>query len=352
MNILSALAVATVITLTALMASSQTVGTISTAPNPSYGAYYNGKIYFIAQGAGELQIIKDNQIVSTIKLPNYPNPFRLAILNGSIYVVYQKGPLIELNEEGQVVWNYTVPKVGKFPAIITAGNHVVVTASDGDQVYFISPSHQVKSVTVMPYPQALAYDNYSGVVYVGAYNSPLIYGISLKDFRVVQNITLNVSSVNAMAFVPPDSLAVAVGQHYFELINLTNGRVVAFASLPYDLGTLNGYAWMCFIPYDHYIALSIPRNSDKVVLFDTKGNVVEVVTVGNSPNGIVYDPQSRYVYVMNYGSSTISYFPAPPSHETAKPLKAPDHTPYLVASVASVVALAAIGAFLLTRRGR
>ena len=92
MKILSVLAVVATLTLAALVASFQAVGTISTASNPSYGAYYNGEVYFIAQGAGELQVIEDNQIVSTIKLPSYPNPFSLAILNGTICVVFQKGP--------------------------------------------------------------------------------------------------------------------------------------------------------------------------------------------------------------------------------------------------------------------
>ena len=338
--------------LLSVVVNSQTAGTVSTASNPSYGVYYNGEVYFIAQGAGELQVIKGDQIVSTVKLPGYPNPFRLAVLNGSIYVVYQDGPLIELNGDGQVVWNYTVPEVGKYPAIISAGGYIVVTASNGDEVYFITLSHQVRSVTVMPYPQALAYDNYTDVVYVGGYGGDSIYGISLSDFKVVQNITLNVSSVEAMAFVPPDLLAVAPGHHHFEVVNLTDGKVVAFVSLPYTIGAINGYAWMCYIPYDHYIALSVPHDSDTVVIFNAEGNVVEEVTVGNSPNGIVYDPQDHYIYVMDYGSSTVSYFPAPPPQETTKTLKAPDYTPFVIATVAAVVVLAAIGAFLFTRRGK
>jgi len=326
------------------------VGTISTAANPSYGVYYDGKIYFIAQGANKLQIISNNTIVSTIDLPNYPNPFRLAILNGDIYVVYQNGPLIELNENGSVIWNYTVPNIGKFPDIISANDYIIVTASNGNKVYFVSPSHQITSVTVMQDPQALAYDNYTNVVYVGGYGSPLIYGISLTDFTIVENITLNVSSVEAMAFVPPDELAVAPGHHYFEIINLTSGRVVAFDSLPLTLGGINGYAWMCYIPYDNDIVLSIPHQSSTVVIFNNKGGIVEQVTVGESPNGIVYDPQNHYIYVMNYGSSTVSYFEAPPPQVTAKPLPKPNYTPYLIATGVAVAVLIVIGIILFARR--
>ncbi|MBB5255135.1 hypothetical protein [Sulfurisphaera ohwakuensis] len=329
--------------------SSVSVGTISTASNPSYGVYYNGKIYFIAQGAGELQILDNNNIVSTINLPNYPNPFRITILNGDIYIVYQNGPLIEL-ENGKVIWNYTIPQVGKYPAIISAGNYVVVTASYGDEVYFITPNHQVNTVTVMSSPQALAYDNYTNVVYVGAYGSPLIYGISLNNFKVVQNITLNVSSVEAMTFIPPNELAVSPGHHYFEIINLTNGKVVAFDSLPYTLGAINGYAWICYIPYDNDIVLSIPHDSDTVVVFNNKGGLVEEVNVGSDPNGIVYDPQNHYIYVINYGSSTISYFQAPPPNVTTKPIPKTNYTPYFIATGVVAIILVIVGLILFVRR--
>lgn len=329
--------------------SSVNVGTINTASNPSYGIYYNGKIYFIAQGAGELQILENNSIVSTINLPNYPNPFRLTILGDDIYIVYESGHLIELKNDTPV-WNYYISDAGKYPAIISAGNYVVVTASCGDKVYFITLNHHINNVTVMSDPQALAYDNYTNVVYVGGYGSPLIYGISLNNFKIVQNITLNVSSVEAMVFVPPDELAVSPGHHYFEIINLTNGKVIAFDSLPYTLGAINGYAWMCYIPYDNDIVLSIPHDSDTVVVFNSKGGLVEEVTVGSDPNGIIYDPQNHYIYVINYGSSTISYFPAPAPSTTTKPIPKPNYIPYFVAIGVVMAILMILGVTLFVRR--
>ncbi|MEJ2775818.1 hypothetical protein WIW90_06270 [Sulfolobaceae archaeon RB850M] len=33
-----------------------------------------------------------------------------------------------------------------------------------------------------------------------------------------------------------------------------------------------------------------------------------MVTVGNAPNGIVYDPQNHMIHVMDYASNEVSYF--------------------------------------------
>jgi len=41
-----------------------------------------------------------------------------------------------------------------------------------------------------------------------------------------------------------------------------------------------------------------------VALIDPKnGGIVDLVTVGNAPNGIVYDPQNHMIYVMDYASN-------------------------------------------------
>ncbi|BBG23344.1 hypothetical protein IC006_0628 [Sulfuracidifex tepidarius] len=174
-------------------------------------------------------------------------------------------------------------------------------------------------------------------------------GVSSHTFSIVQKISLNVSSVEAMTFVPPNELAVSPGHHYFELINISNGNIIAFDSLPVTLGTINGYAWMCYIPYDNDVVLSIPKGSN-VVLFNDAGGFISEATVGNSPNGIVYDPQNHEVYVMNYGPSTVSYFNVPAPHIVAKPVPKANYTPYYIAVGIGVVILAVIGVVIFMKR--
>ncbi|MCI2415763.1 MAG: hypothetical protein MPF33_11080 [Candidatus Aramenus sp.] len=196
---------------------------IFASKNPSYGVYCakNGEVYVVLQGSGQLMALKGNGTALTVNLHSYSGtvPFRITAGGGYLYVVYQKGPLPQLNLNGQVVKNYTIPHVAKYPAITCADGYVAVTASYGNALYFIS-NDEVKKVNVVSRPQALAYDNYTSVVYVGAYQSNVIEGISPSSFRVVENFTINGTTVDAMAFVPPHVLAIATYEQQVEFVNL------------------------------------------------------------------------------------------------------------------------------------
>ena len=159
------------IILLSILGISFSVGSISVGNGPSYGVYSNGRIFIIAQQANELQEIRDNKIVNTVKLPIYPHsvPFRLASLGNYLFIAYQKGPVIELNDKsGKIITAFHIPRIGKYPAIISAHNFIIVSASYGDKLYFIF-NNSVKNVSVMNGPQALAYDNFTNVVYVGVH---------------------------------------------------------------------------------------------------------------------------------------------------------------------------------------
>ncbi|AOL17284.1 hypothetical protein BFU36_11850 [Sulfolobus sp. A20] len=288
---------------------SQTVSAINIGGNPSYGIYYDGKMYVVLQGASKLAVVQDNSVVSTYNLPSYSGavPFRIAAGGGLLYVVYQKGPVIRLTPNGQEVGVVNISHIGKYPAVCYADGYLIVTASYGNTVWFIK-NLSTEKVNVMPGPQALAYDNYTNVVYVGAYQSNLIYGISLSNFKIVDNFTINDTTVDAMAFVPPDILAIATYEQQVEFVNLTDHKIIGVAT--FISGGINGYSQMIYDPADHYVVLSLAHNGDEVAFINYSGDVKYLITVGQSPNGVVYDPQNHYVYVMDYGSNQVSYFPS------------------------------------------
>ncbi len=326
------------------------VYTIAASKNPSYGVYCaeNGEVYVVLQGSGQLMALKGNETALTVNLPSYSGavPFRITAGGGYLYVVYQKGPLLQLNLNGQVVKNYTIPHVGKYPAITYANGYVVVTASYGNAVYFIG-NGEVKKVDVVPGPQALAYDNYTNVVYVGAYQSNVIEGISLSSFRVVENFTINDTTVDAMAFVPPDVLAIATYEQQVEFVNLTTHKVIGVQT--FVQGGINGYSWMAYDPADDYVILSLAHNGDQVVFMNSTGAIKYEVTVGGSPNGIVYDPANKYVYVMDYATNGISYFLSPGVTEAVVKPSNPLLT-YVIIAVVVVVVVVAIALVLMRRK--
>lgn len=292
-------------------ASSITVYTITTASGPSYGVYANGKVYFIAQNSNELQVIQGNKIVENFSLPQYPHavPFRITYdpNNQVFYIAYEKGPVIAW-ANGKVLGNYTIPDIGNYPAICYANGYVIVTASYGDKVYFINTgNNEVTSITVMSGPQALAYDNYTNIIYVGGFGSRLIYGISLNTLHIIYNFTINDTTVDAMTFVPPNIIAVATYEQQVEFLNASTGKIISVISLPPSLTSVNGYSSMIYVPYNGLIYLSVAHKNNVIVAMNLT-SIVNVITVGISPNGLVYDPINHYIYVMNYGSNSVSYF--------------------------------------------
>jgi len=91
-----------------------------------------------------------------------------------------------------------------------------------------------------------------------------------------------------------------------------------------------------------------------VALIDPKnGGIVDLVTVGNAPNGIVYDPQNHMIYVMDYASNEVSYFspPTPQTSFTTTTPHSPSILPYEII-IAVAVIIVAVGLLLLMRRGK
>ncbi|BFH73903.1 hypothetical protein SJAV_18470 [Sulfurisphaera javensis] len=290
------------------------VNNINVASGPSYGIYVNGKVYFIAQNANELEVIQGNRVVSNYSLPYFlgADPFKVAYGDGKFFIAYQKGPVIVWSN-GSVLAKYFLPHIGKYPDIIFADGYAVVTASSGNEVYFISSSGKIINVSVMPFPQTLTYDNYTNVVYVGAYQSKLIYGISLSNFKIVYNFTINDTTIDTMTFVPPDALAVATYEQQIELINATTSKVIWAVSMPTTVsGAINGYSQIIYA--NGYLYVSIAHNGNQVAVISKNGTLVDLLSVGSvspsSPNGIVYDPSNGMIYVMDYSANQISYLPA------------------------------------------
>lgn len=341
------------LTSSVIIASSITVSSISTSSGPSYGVYYNGEIYIVAQNANQLQVISNNSVIKTITLPSYPPavPFKVTECNGDFYIVYQNGPVIEINSNGDVINVFKLPNTGKFPEICSADGYVIVTASDGNKVYFIK-NGIVHNVTVMPSPQGLAYDVATNVIYVGSFATNEIYWISLKDFKIVYNFTLNESGMDTMTFVPPDEIAVATYDQQVFFLNATTGKVIAITTLPVGDAGINGYSQIVYIPYDGLVAISLAHHNDQVALINPKtGSIVALVTVGNAPNGIVYDPQNHQLYVMDYASNKVSYFSPPPPQTTYSTTKiqSPSLLPYVIIIVVAIV-IVVVGSLLI--RGR
>lgn len=338
-----------------VVASTITVSNISTSSGPSYGMYFNQYIYVIAQSANQLQIISNNTVVKTISLPSYSPavPFKITGCDGDFYIVYQKGPLVEINSDGNIVNVFKLPIIDKFPEICSADGYVIVTASSGNLIYFIK-NGVVSNVTVMQSPQGLAYDNYTNVLYVGSFATNEIYGISLSSFKIVYNFTLNESGMETMTFVPPDEIAVATNDQQVFFLNASSGKVEAVTTLPVSDSGINGYSRMIYIPYDGLVAISLAHHNDQVALIDPKnGGIVDLVTVGNAPNGIVYDPQNHMIYVMDYASNEVSYFspPAPQTSFTTTTPHSPSILPYEII-IAVAVIIVAVGLLLLMRRGK
>lgn len=71
-----------------------------------------------------------------------------------------------------------------------------------------------------------------------------------------------------------------------------------------------------------------------------------MITVGNSPNGIVYDPMDHSIYVMNYGSNTISMIPVSVQGSNASN----NFTIYYVLAVIAVVIVVILGIIAVRRK--
>ena len=186
-------------------------------------------------------------------------------MTGDFYIVYQKRPVIEVNSNGNVINVFKLPNIGKFPEICSADGYVIVTASDGNVVYFIK-NGVMHNVTVMQSPQGLAYDYYTNVLYVGNFGTNKIYGIPLSNFKIVYNFTLNESGMDTMTFVPPDEIAVATYDQQVFFLNASTAKVISVTTFPIGDSGINGYSQMIYIPYDGLVAISLAHHNDQVAL--------------------------------------------------------------------------------------
>ncbi|MEM4944578.1 MAG: hypothetical protein QW214_08510, partial [Saccharolobus sp.] len=128
-----------------------------------------------------------------------------------------------------------------------------------------------------------------------------------NTLHIIYNFTINDTSIGAMTFVPPNIIAVATYEQQVEFLNASTGKIISVISLPPSLTGVNGYSSMIYVPYNGLIYLSIAHKNNVIVAMNLT-SIVNVITVGISPNGLVYDPINHFIYVMNYGSNSVSYF--------------------------------------------
>ena len=262
----------------------------------------NFKIFVTNEESKSVSVINttNNSVIGTIAVGNYPSSIVYDPTNNEIYV----------GNGGSV----------QSISVINASTDTVIT-----------------NISAGPNPQYLLYDPANNEIYVvSAYNYtsiidastntligtingtfvsfPMVYDPANHYIYTENNselITIDPSKNNAISYINGTGFPVSYDPHNnliygydaqgnIMIINGSSIKKVATIAISY------GFAGMAFSSANNLAFIVDPDSNSVLVLNDTTNTIIDNLTVGKAPLGIVYDPFNYDLYVANSQDNTVS----------------------------------------------
>ena len=293
---------------------------------------FNGNIYVASTSGVAVIDGSSNKLVASLSFDTYTvYIFALASnpTNGDVYALSHLGSIYVISGTTNTLAGSL--GVGNYPTALTfdsLNGDIYVASLQSDSVYVINGATNsvIANVTVPNAPYALAFDPLDGDVYVASQG-----GISVINgatnavigtpFTFPSNSGIS-SSSNSMAFDP------ANGDIYFGYLSVPSPTSVSTVIVVID-GTTNkivsttsypGFSLISMVldssNGDIYATASCPApgcsgvvpvvNTLVKVISTATNTVVASVRVGDSPDGLAFDPANGDIYVANSGDSYLS----------------------------------------------
>lgn len=304
---------------------------LSLENSPDYLAYdsSNGDIYVTYTNSSILSVLSgaSYEVIANISVTSYsPGGMIFDPSNGDVYATLQN-----FTDPISSGWVYVISgatnkvvaiiDVGQYPSGLTLdsqNNCVYVANYDSDNVSVINgTTNEIVSTIGVGNnsPLGIAYDSSNGYIYVANNNYPNDSGtisvIAGSNDAVVQTLPL-LEEPSEIAFDPSNHYLYVTMESpsdpsagsVYVINGATNKEVASIQN------ELSDPTQITFESYNGYVYVTNSETSGYVTVIDTS-SVIATITVGANPAGMAFDPTSKYLYVANYGSNTISVIYAP-----------------------------------------
>jgi YVTN family beta-propeller protein len=248
-----------------------------------------------------------DRVVATIPVGNRPQD--LAVLpNGKyIYVTNALSNDVSVISTSSNSVVKTIP-VGTQPSGVTSlpnGEYVYVLVHVDNKVVVIRTSDNkiVDTISSIPQPHSAASLPSGEYLYVTSRaTGGNVYVIRTSDNTLVDSITPGGSSADIVTLPNGEYVYVGNGEGFVPVIRTSNNTLVTNITIP-----AAGYPfYIAEVPNGEYVYVSISFSNQVYVIRTSDNTVIDQITVGNDPRGLVAHPSGNFVYVANRSDQTIS----------------------------------------------
>lgn len=306
-----------------VLAGSTVYATVNVGTNPVTCAYdpLNGYIYVANKGSGNVTVINGATKAGTVAVGTQPIWEAYDAANGYVYVANSysnsgnsPGTVTVLSGTSTVK-TMDVGAAPLFVAYDSVHSYIFVGNSGSNNVTVLSGLNHKSDLGLGPgqYPYAMAFDSYSGVMYVddsGPTGAGTWVSAIATSSLTVTNIPVGIDPM--WVTYDPGTGNIYVPCYVSNNVSIINGTA-AFANVSLGSGSSPMYSF-------HSTNLSnTPTGSDLVYVVDagtaklsilSRSQVIQTIRVGASPQSGLYDSGSDTAFVANLGAGNVSLIPA------------------------------------------
>ena len=280
----------------------QYIGNITVRSYPVGVAFdpYNNYMYVSNSGNSSVSVINQSNVVIRNILVQY-TPYGIAFdpYNNYIYVDnFGSNTVSVINQSNIVIKNITVQSKAYDIAFNPYNNYMYVTNSGNDTVSVINQSNMViRNITVGTQPAWVAFNPYNNYMYVdNVFNDTVsilsstydiaFYNVLFTEKGLPTGATWNIT---------------LLGSHFS-----SDSNMISIQLTPAEYTFTAATQAIEMSAENAFNTFTIKDSSINVSVYFTQNQYIGNIKVQYDPTRIAFDPYNNYMYVANYGSSTVS----------------------------------------------
>ena len=275
---------------------------ITVQSEPDWVAFdpYNNYMYVANLGNSTVSVInQSNIVIRNITVQSAPYGIAFDPYNNYMYVANSgSGTVSVINQSNIVIKNITVQSKAYDIAFNPYNNYMYVTNSGNDTVSVINQSNMViRNITVGTQPAWVAFNPYNNYMYVdNVFNDTVsilsstydiaFYNVLFTEKGLPTGATWNIT---------------LLGSHFS-----SDSNMISIQLTPAEYTFTAATQAIEMSAENAFNTFTIKDSSINVSVYFTQNQYIGNIKVQYDPTRIAFDPYNNYMYVANYGSSTVS----------------------------------------------
>ena len=280
----------------------QYIGNITVRSYPVGVAFdpYNNYMYVSNSGNSTVSVInQSNIVIKNITVQSAPYGIAFDPYNNYMYVANSgSGTVSVINQSNIVIKNITVQSKAYDIAFNPYNNYMYVTNSGNDTVSVINQSNMViRNITVGTQPAWVAFNPYNNYMYVDNVFNDTVSILSSTYDIAYYNVLFTEKGLPTGATWNITLL----GSHFS-----SDSNMISIQLTPAEYTFTAATQAIEMSAENAFNTFTIKDSSINVSVYFTQNQYIGNIKVQYDPTRIAFDPYNNYMYVANYGSSTVS----------------------------------------------